>query len=122
MDAEPPMLAVQRCAPSNAMPEEPPPRFDATVVTAPAGALGSIRYSLPGDTFSETKTPPIATRTSRGLLAAPVQVPRELPLAARRRVTVASVLATHKSRPSNRTWTGAEPMVTPTLSKLIGAN
>src|SRR5215813_5373720 len=71
-------FAVQTRAPSNAIPFAGPPRFVATVVTAPAGCAGSIVYSRPGLDVESTTTRPIAERTSQAD-EAPVQVSRSLP-------------------------------------------
>src|SRR5215831_6658192 len=78
--------ASQILAPSKAMPLGLPARLLATVVTAPAGWLGSIRNRLPGRENPVTRTFPMAMRT-RSELSAPVHVSRSFPSLARTRWT-----------------------------------
>src|SRR5260370_39828001 len=79
IDTEPLKLAVQRLAPSKAMPTGLSPKLPAAVVMKPGGCVGSITYRLPGAVRPGTKTRPNAT-TTPWLAVAPVQVPRILPL------------------------------------------
>src|SRR5262249_12489155 len=96
-------FAVQTRAPSNAIPFAGPPRFVATVVTAPAGCAGSIVYSRPGLDVESTTTRPIPERTSQAD-EAPVQVSSSLPPLARTRGTRAAVEeGTKRSAPSEAT-------------------
>src|SRR5436190_1032155 len=79
IETEPPKLAVQICEPSKAIPKGLFPRELDSVVTIPAGCVGSIIYRLPGFVAPATKILPIAATMALSL-AAPVQVSSTFPL------------------------------------------
>src|SRR5580765_789076 len=82
----PPIFAVQRRLPSNAIGCGRFPRFDAIVVTAPTDWDGSIRNRNPGPVFPVTKIRPMAGNATNGLRN-PIHVSRSFPSDARTRET-----------------------------------
>src|SRR5688572_20825566 len=103
METEPRLLAVQMREPSKAMPRGESPKELETVVTAPAGCVGSIIYRFPGLPPPVTKTLPIA-QTMAEAWVAPVQVSSNFPSLGLILITLPlSKLATHRSVPSNST-------------------
>src|SRR5262249_9981475 len=108
---EPKLFPVQTRRPSKAAAVAPLPRLLATVVTPPAGPLGSIWKRRPGVDLPVTRTLPIAI-SAPPAKPAPVHVSRSLPSLARTRETVfPPKFGTHTSAPSERGTSGPMPTV-----------